>query len=119
MHATQSEYMAASEAAMEAVWIRQFIDDLGVMPSINKPTEMYCDNTAAITFANDPGVMKGARHFLRIFHYVREQVAAGEIRLLKFHIDSNLADPFTKALSGRKVTEHAKGIGLLVASDFM
>nr|GFC96088.1 hypothetical protein [Tanacetum cinerariifolium] len=29
MHAMQSEYMAASEAAMEAVWIRKFVGDLG------------------------------------------------------------------------------------------
>ncbi|GJR12795.1 hypothetical protein Tco_0795447 [Tanacetum coccineum] len=41
MHATQYEYMAASEAAMEAVWIRKFVGDLGVMPSINKPINMY------------------------------------------------------------------------------
>nr|GFD48478.1 putative retrotransposon protein [Tanacetum cinerariifolium] len=34
MHATQYKYMAASEAAMEAVWIRKFVGDLGVMPSI-------------------------------------------------------------------------------------
>ncbi|GJZ11862.1 hypothetical protein Tco_0546621 [Tanacetum coccineum] len=32
MSATQAEYMAASEAAMEAVWIRKFVGDLGVMP---------------------------------------------------------------------------------------
>ncbi|GJS24896.1 retrotransposon protein, putative, ty1-copia subclass [Tanacetum coccineum] len=37
MSATQAEYMAASEAAMEAVWIRKFVGDLGVMPSIKKP----------------------------------------------------------------------------------
>ncbi|GJT45107.1 hypothetical protein Tco_1155677 [Tanacetum coccineum] len=67
------KYMAASEAAMEAVWIRKFVGDLGVMPSINKPINMYCDNSAAIIFANEPGVMKGARHFLRRYHYVREQ----------------------------------------------
>nr|GFC72683.1 putative retrotransposon Ty1-copia subclass protein [Tanacetum cinerariifolium] len=36
MHATQSEYMAALEVAMEAVWIRKFVGDLGEMPSINK-----------------------------------------------------------------------------------
>ncbi|GJU95195.1 retrotransposon protein, putative, ty1-copia subclass [Tanacetum coccineum] len=36
MSATQAEYMAASEAAMEAVWIRKFVGDLGVMPSIKK-----------------------------------------------------------------------------------
>ncbi|GJY15084.1 putative RNA-directed DNA polymerase [Tanacetum coccineum] len=98
MHATQSEYMAASEAAMEAVWIRKFVEDLGVMPSISKPINMYCDNSAAIIFANEPGVMKGARHFLRRYHYVREQVESGEIKLIKVHTDKNLADAFTKAL---------------------
>ncbi|GJR19303.1 retrotransposon protein, putative, ty1-copia subclass [Tanacetum coccineum] len=97
MSATQAEYMAASEAAMEAVWIRNLLD-LGVMPSIKKPIDMYCDNSAAIIFANDSGVMKGARHFLRRYHYVREQVESGEIKILKVHTDDNLADPFTKAL---------------------
>ncbi|GJT57305.1 retrovirus-related pol polyprotein from transposon TNT 1-94 [Tanacetum coccineum] len=32
MSATQAEYMAASEAAMEAVWIRKFVGDLGALP---------------------------------------------------------------------------------------
>ncbi|GJR61925.1 retrotransposon protein, putative, ty1-copia subclass [Tanacetum coccineum] len=118
MSATQAEYMAASEAAMEAVWIRKFVGDLGVMPSIKKPINMYCDNSAAIIFVNDSGVMKGARHFLRRYHYVREQVESGEIKILKVHTDDNLADPFTKALPRRKVTDLANGIGLQLASSF-
>ena len=44
MSATESEYIAASEAAMEAVWIRKFVSGLGVMPSIQRPIKMYCDN---------------------------------------------------------------------------
>nr|GFC49164.1 hypothetical protein [Tanacetum cinerariifolium] len=119
MHATQSEYMATSKAAMEAVWIRNFVGDLGVMPSINKPINMYCDNSAAIIFANEPGVMKGSRHFLRRYHYVREQVESGEIKSIKVHTDKNLADAFTKALPRGKVNEHANGIGLRLASSFM
>nr|GFD37656.1 zinc finger, CCHC-type [Tanacetum cinerariifolium] len=55
MHSAQAEYVAASEAAMKAVWIRKFVGDLVVMPSINKPINMYCDNSAAIIFANEPG----------------------------------------------------------------
>ncbi|GKG50980.1 retrotransposon protein, putative, ty1-copia subclass, partial [Tanacetum coccineum] len=72
MSATQAEYMAASEAAIEAVWIRKFVGDLGVMPSIKKPINMYCDNS---------------RHFLQRYHYVREQVESGEIKILKVHTD--------------------------------
>nr|GFD44428.1 retrovirus-related Pol polyprotein from transposon TNT 1-94 [Tanacetum cinerariifolium] len=50
-------------AAKEAVWIRKFVDELGVVPSKNYPIEMNCNNTAAVSMAKEPGIMKGARHF--------------------------------------------------------
>ncbi|GJZ06982.1 hypothetical protein Tco_0540775 [Tanacetum coccineum] len=78
----ESEYIAASEAAMEAIWIRKFISRLGIVPTINEPLNMYCDNSAAIHYANEPGVQKGARHYHRRYHYVRECVELGEIRIL-------------------------------------
>nr|GFA15503.1 retrotransposon protein, putative, Ty1-copia subclass [Tanacetum cinerariifolium] len=62
-HAAEAEYIAAAEAAKEAVWIRKFVDELGVVLSNNYPIEMNCDNTAAISMAKEPGIMKGARHF--------------------------------------------------------
>ncbi|GKD78037.1 hypothetical protein Tco_1340658 [Tanacetum coccineum] len=102
MSAIESEYIAASEAVMEAVWIRKFISGLGIVPTIN-----------------EPGVQRGARHYLRKYHYVRESVALGEIKILKVHTDNNLADPFTKALSNRKLTQHARSMGLHPASSFM
>ncbi|GKB48991.1 zinc finger, CCHC-type containing protein [Tanacetum coccineum] len=43
----------------------------------------------------------------------------GEINLSKVHIDDNLADPFTKALSKGKLTQHARSMGLRLASSFM
>ncbi|GJW08771.1 hypothetical protein Tco_1571194 [Tanacetum coccineum] len=119
MSATESEYIAASEAAMEAVWIRKFISGLGIVPTINEPLNMYCDNSTAIHYANEPGVQSGARHYHRRYHYVRECVEQGEIRILKVHKDNNLADPFTKALSNRKLAQHARSMGLRPASSFM
>ncbi|GJW98655.1 retrotransposon protein, putative, ty1-copia subclass [Tanacetum coccineum] len=119
MSATEAEYIAASEAAMKAVWIRKFISGLGIVPTINEPIRMFCDNSAALHFANEPGVQRGARHYHRRYHYVRESIALGEIRFLKVHTDDNLADPFTKALSKGKLTQHARSMGLRLASSFM
>ncbi|GJZ57137.1 retrotransposon protein, putative, ty1-copia subclass, partial [Tanacetum coccineum] len=76
-------------------------------------------NSAALHFANEPGVQKGARHYHRRYHYVRESIALGEIRFLKVHTDDNLADPFTKALPKGKLTQHARSMGLRLASSFM
>ncbi|GKE67457.1 retrotransposon protein, putative, ty1-copia subclass, partial [Tanacetum coccineum] len=56
MSATKAEYIAASEVAMEAVWIRKFISRLGIVLTINEPIRMVCDNSTALHFANEPGV---------------------------------------------------------------
>ena len=63
--------------------------------------------------------MKGTRHFPIKYHYVREQVALGEIEMLKVHTDDNLADQLTKALPGTKLYKLAEGIGLRLAESFM
>nr|GFD08521.1 putative retrotransposon protein [Tanacetum cinerariifolium] len=47
-HVTEAEYIDASEAAKEVVWIRTFIDELGEVPSNNYLIKMNCDNSAAI-----------------------------------------------------------------------
>ncbi|GJV99904.1 retrotransposon protein, putative, ty1-copia subclass [Tanacetum coccineum] len=110
MSATDSEKLqpkiAASEAEMEAVWIRKFISRLGIVPTINEPIKMFCDNSAALLIANEPGVQRGARHYHRRY-------------LLKVHTDDNLAYPFTKALPKGKLTQHARSMGLRLASSFM
>ncbi|GJZ40700.1 hypothetical protein Tco_0587586 [Tanacetum coccineum] len=67
---TDVEYIAAFDASKEAVWIRKFISGLGVVPTIEEPINMYCDNTRAIGIAKDHGVTKGARHFRAKVHYL-------------------------------------------------
>ncbi|GKF74147.1 hypothetical protein Tco_0220479, partial [Tanacetum coccineum] len=56
MSATEAEYIADLEVAMEAVWIRKFISGLGIVPIIHEHIKMFCDNLAAFNFANEPGV---------------------------------------------------------------
>ena len=51
---TESEYIAVNEAVKEAIWIRKFIEDLGVVPSINDLVEIFCDNESAVVLAQEP-----------------------------------------------------------------
>jgi hypothetical protein len=50
---TEAEYIVASEAAKEGVWIKKFMTELRVVPSASGPLELYCDNNEAIAQAND------------------------------------------------------------------
>ncbi|GKD90737.1 hypothetical protein Tco_1366244, partial [Tanacetum coccineum] len=108
------------EASMEAVCMRKVIDGLGdVVPSNKIPMEMLCDNESAIAIANDPGILKGAKHFQRKYHYIREVIQESDIVLKKVHTDDNVADQFTKPMPFSKHYEHAMAIGIVPTSSLV
>ena len=39
----EAEYIVASEAANEGVWMKEFISDLGVTPSASGPMKIFCE----------------------------------------------------------------------------
>ncbi|GJS57612.1 zinc finger, CCHC-type containing protein [Tanacetum coccineum] len=75
----EAEYIAAYDASKEAVWIRKFIYGLGIVAIIKEPIRMYCDNTKAITIANESGITKGSRHYCTKLHYLREVIELGDL----------------------------------------
>nr|GEY54646.1 hypothetical protein [Tanacetum cinerariifolium] len=115
----EAEYIFAFDASKEAVWVREFISGQGVVPTIEEPISMYCDNTGTIAIANESGITKGARHFRAKVHYLQEVIEFCDIKLEKVHTYDNLADPFTKALAFPKHSEHTRNIGMLPASSLM
>ncbi|KAK8699135.1 hypothetical protein V6N13_115229 [Hibiscus sabdariffa] len=96
---TEAEYIAASEAAKEAVWIKKFITGLGVIPSISNAVDLYCDNNGAIAQAKEPRSHQRSKHILRCFHLIREIIDRGDVEICKVHTDDNIADPLTKPLA--------------------
>ncbi|KAL0433662.1 UNVERIFIED_CONTAM: hypothetical protein Slati_2700500 [Sesamum latifolium] len=48
---TKAEYIAASEAAKEAVWMKNYIQELGVVPTIVEPIVIFCDNNGDVAQA--------------------------------------------------------------------
>ena len=77
---TEAEYIAASEAAKEAVWMKKFIAELGV-PSASSPVDLYCDNSGAIAQAKEPRAHQNSKHILRRFHLIREIVERGDVKI--------------------------------------
>ena len=64
----EAEYMAASEAAHEAIWLKELITDLGVIPNASGLMTLFCDNTGAIALAKEPKFHKKTRHIKRQLH---------------------------------------------------
>ncbi|KAK1670359.1 hypothetical protein QYE76_058518, partial [Lolium multiflorum] len=109
---TESEYIAASEASSEAVWMKRFIVELGVVPSALDPLVIYCDNMGAIANAQEPRSHKKLKHIKLRFHSIREYIEDGEVNICKVHTDLNVADPLTKALPRAKHDQHQNAMGV-------
>ena len=56
---TEAEYIAASEAAKEGVWIRKFLIELDVLPNASS-LDLYSDNSGAITQSKEPRITRRA-----------------------------------------------------------
>ena len=69
-----AEYVAASEAAKEAIWLRKFLKELGFIAKDVDPMILYCDNSGAVAQAKEPRNHRKDKHIERKYHLVQEIV---------------------------------------------
>ena len=92
----EAEYRAAFIATIECVWLRRLAIDLGVGQDAS--TTIYTDSQSALVVARNLMFHACSKHIKVHYHYVRERLSAGEIRLAYVPTQDNLANVFTKAL---------------------
>ncbi|KAJ9557168.1 hypothetical protein OSB04_011782 [Centaurea solstitialis] len=109
---TEAEYIAASDTAKEAVWLRNFLSDLRVVVSVSRPIDIFCDNSGAVAQTKEPREHNKSRHVLRKYHLIREIIGRGDVRICKIPTEDNVADPLTKPLARVKHEAHANSIGM-------
>ncbi|KAL4033283.1 hypothetical protein IC575_006370 [Cucumis melo] len=108
----EAEYVAACEAAKEAVWLRKFLIDLEVVPNMSKPITLYCDNSGAVANFREPRSHKRGKHIECKYHLIREIVHRGDVIVTQIASTHNVADPFTKPLTAKVFKGHLESLGL-------
>jgi hypothetical protein len=105
----EAEYIAASQAIKEAVWLGSLLSELGVEVNTVK---LYCDNMGCITNLKNHVLSKYTKHISVCYHHAREKVAWGQVSPLYVNTEENLADLFTKPLSGPSFVKHKQNMGV-------
>ena len=108
----EAEYIITSEAAKEAVWLKNFLTDFEIVSNIDKLVTLYCDNSGAVGNSKEPRSHKRGKHIERKYHLIREIVNRGDVVVKKIPTLDNLADPFTKTLTEKLFFKHLEGMGL-------
>jgi hypothetical protein len=98
LSSTEAEYVAATEAAKEAIWLQRLLRELGAPDKSVLPVPLRMDNQGAMALAYNPEHHSRTKHIDVRHHWIREQVGEGYVTLIYVQSQDNLADGFTKPL---------------------
>jgi hypothetical protein len=115
LSSTESEYVSLSNLCQEVKWFRQLLQDVD-SPQL-APTTLFEDNQGAQATANNPTSHQRMKHVDVRFHFIREQVASGEVRIQYCPTSQNVADILTKPLSAEVIARHKQSLGVGTAGS--
>jgi len=91
------EYMVASQAACEAIWMWKIL--VGLFDQRMDPTVIYCDNQSCIKLFENPVFHDRSKHIDIRYHHLRDCVVKRIMLLQYVPTEEQDADILTKALS--------------------
>ena len=95
---TKAEYMAATHASKEAVWLQRLCSGIGLA---QQAVRLDCDSQSAIFLAKNPAYHSKTKHIDVQYHFVRDMVEE-KVSLEKVDTLKNAADSLTKSVSTEK-----------------
>ena len=107
---TEAEYIAATHATKEALWIRTFLGEI-TCPLV-KPITIHLDSISAISITKNDEYHLCTKHIDIRYHFICHTICEGLVQVDYVPTDDMTADIFTKALPWHKVTHLNAMIGL-------
>lgn len=107
----EAEYVALASAAQESIWLRKLTAELGSPPKA--PTTIFEDNQSAIAMSKNPQFHGRAKHIDIKFHFIREHVMNGTVKLEYCPTKEMTADIFTKGLSREQFCKLRSKVGVV------
>jgi hypothetical protein len=110
LSSVEAEYMAVSQDAFEAIWMRNIL--VGLFGSHLDLTMIHCDNKSCIKLSINLVFHDKYNHIDIEYHHIRDCVQH-KIMLLQYSpMEDQDADILTKALTKRKFEYHRDRIGV-------
>lgn len=110
LSSSEAEYVALNETAKELTWLECLIGDFEVR--VDKPITILTDSQSCMAMIKDSKLSCRTKHIDIRFHYVKEKVEHGDIRLQYVCTEENVADLLTKPLGAGRISKLRKMIGV-------
>eukprot|EP00253_Pinus_taeda_P026819 PITA_26819 len=106
---TEKEYVAASHACKEVIWLKGLFGEFG---RLQDNIKLFCDSQSAIHLAKNPAYHNESKHILIKYHFVRQVITERGVSLEKVHTKENCADMFMKLVLLEKLFWCLASLGL-------
>jgi len=110
LSSTEAEFIAASNATQEVVWMRLLLKDMGYYQK--GPTKLFEDNQSCIKFIENEKASARIKHLDVRRCHIKEIIKQNEIRLQYCPTEDNQADILTKPVPGVRFTKLNTRLGL-------
>ena len=92
----EAEYVAATHSTTQLMWMRIQLSDLKLKTEF--PLMLGCDNQSAISLTKNPIQHSRTKHIDIRYHFIKERVEEGQLKLEFVPTKEQLADILTKPL---------------------
>ncbi|GKD90326.1 ribonuclease H-like domain-containing protein [Tanacetum coccineum] len=92
----EAEYRGVANAVAETSWLRNLLRELH--PPLHSAIIVYCDNVNAVYLSSNPVQHQRTKHIEIDIYFVRDQVTAGQVRVLHVPSRYHYTDISTKGL---------------------
>jgi hypothetical protein len=96
---TKVEYMAATHASKEEVWLQILCSGIGL---VQQAVRIECESQSAIFLAKNPAYHSKTKHIDVQYHFVRDMIEEKKVSLMKVDTLKNVADSLKKSVSTEK-----------------
>ncbi|XP_019168374.1 PREDICTED: uncharacterized protein LOC109164073 [Ipomoea nil] len=108
---TEAEYKALADVAAEVTWIESLLRELGLQ-SQTVPV-LWCDNLRATYLCSNPVFHARTKHVEVDYHFVRDRVSTGQLKVNFVSTHDQLADIFTKPLATKRYCDLRFKLGVV------
>ncbi|GJR40177.1 ribonuclease H-like domain-containing protein [Tanacetum coccineum] len=106
----EAEYRGVANVVAGTCWLRNLLRELHT--PLSSATLVYCDNVSAVYLSYNPVQHQRTKHIEIDIHFVRDLVAAGQVRVLHVPSRYQFADIFTKGLSSALFEEFRSSLSV-------
>ena len=103
---SEAEYVALSEVVKELKFITQVLETMKV--NVKLPITVHIDNVGAIFMATNQTSSDRTKHVDVRYHFVREFIEDGVVKIKFVRSKENDADLFTKNVNGELYDKHSQ-----------